>query len=186
MNQQTTNEIQRQLDSRESVLWSGQPRQRIMLRGSDLLGIPFSMLWGGFAIFWEYSAFIHGAPPFFLLFGVVFVAIGLYLIVGRFYVDAKQRARTVYAVTTDRVLIISGLGGQKIQSLALRTLSDVSLTESKDGFGSISFGNSFPLTSLFGGMSWPGMGRFSGPRLDTINNSKQVYQIIREAQKNAT
>lgn len=179
-------EIQKHIEPRERVLWSGQPRQGIMLRGSDILLIPFSLLWGGFAIFWEYSVLTQGAPPFFALFGIPFVVIGIYLIVGRFYVEAKQREKTFYAVTSERVLIISGLLQQKDKSLALRTLSDVSVTESKDGSGSISFGHSFPFASLFGGMSWPGMEQFSGPRLDTIDNPKQVYQQIREAQKNAT
>lgn len=69
--------------------------------------------------------------------------------------------------------------------MALRTLSDVSLTESRDGIGSISFGNSFPFAAWFGGMAWPGMEQFTDPRLDTIGDPKRVYQIIREAQKNA-
>ena len=186
MNHQTLIEVQKHIEPRERVLWSGQPRQGVMLRGSDVFLIPFSLLWGGFVIFWEYSVLTQGAPLFFALFGVPFVVIGIYLIVGRFYVEAKQREKTFYAVTSERVLIISGLLQQKVKSLALRTLSDVSVTESKDGSGSISFGHSFPFASLFGGMFWPGTGQFSGPRLDTINNSKQVYQLIREAQKNAT
>jgi hypothetical protein len=157
-----------------------------MFRASDIFLVPFSLLWGGFAMFWEYSVLTQGAPIFFALFGIPFVVIGIYLIVGRFYAEAKQREKTFYAVTSERVLIISGLLQQKVKSLALRTLSDVSLTESKDGSGSISFGHSSPFSSMFGGMSWPGMEQFSGPHLDTIKNPKQVYQLIREAQKNAT
>ena len=186
MNHQASMEIQKHIEPRERVLWSGQPRQGIMLRGSDIFLIPFSLLWGGFAIFWEYSVLTQGAPLFFALFGIPFVAIGIYLIVGRFYVEAKQREKTFYAVTSERVLIVSGLLQRKVKSLALRTLSDVSVTESTSGSGSVSFGHSFPFASLFGGMSWPGMEQFSGPRLDTINNPKQVYQLIRDAQKNAT
>ena len=178
--------IQKHLEPREKILWSGQPKQGVMVRGSDAFLIPFSLLWGGFAFFWEYSVLTKGAPPFFVLFGIPFVVIGVYLIVGRFYVEAKQREKTFYGVTSERVVIVSGFFQQKIKSLALRTLSDVSLTESRDGSGSISFGNSFPFASWFGGMAWPGMEQFSGPRLDTIENPKQVYQLIRDAQKNAT
>lgn len=185
MGHQTSIEIQKHLEPQEAVLWAGQPRQGIMIRGSDIFLIPFSLLWGGFAIFWEYTALTKGAPPFFGLFGIPFVVIGIYFIAGRFYVEAKQRAKTFYAVTSERVLIISGLAQRKVKSLALRTLSDVSMTESKDGTGSISFGQSFPFASLFWGMYWPGMEQFSGARLDTIDNAKQVYQLIREAQKNA-
>ena len=156
-----------------------------MLRGSDAFLIPFSLLWGGFAFFWEYSVLTKGEPLFFALFGIPFVVIGAYLIVGRFYVEAKQREKTYYGVTSERVLIVSGVLQQKIKSLTLRTLSDVSLTESRDGTGSISFGSSLPFAAWFGGMAWPGMEQFSGPRLDIIENPKQVYKLIREAQKNA-
>ena len=185
MNSNVPPEIQKHLEPMERILWSGQPKQGIIFRGSDALLFPFSLLWGGFAFFWEYSALTKGAPLFFALFGIPFVVIGAYLIVGRFYVEAKQREKTYYGVTSERVLIVSGVLQQKIKSLTLRTLSDVSLTESRDGTGSISFGSSFPFAAWFGGMAWPGMEQYSGPRLDIIENPKQVYQLIREAQKNA-
>jgi hypothetical protein len=186
MNHQASMEIQKHIEPRERVLWSDQPRQGVVFRSSDIFLIPFSLLWGGFAFFWEYSVITQDAPLFFSLFGIPFVAIGAYLIAGRFFVDAKQREKTFYAVTSDRVLIISGLFRLKIKSLSLRTLSDVSVTESKDGSGSISFGHSVPFASLFGGISWPGMEQFSGPSFDAINNVKRVYQLILEAQRNAT
>ena len=35
-------------------------------------------------------------------------------------------------------------------------------------------------------MAWSGMEQYTSPRIDTINNPKQAYLLIREAQKNAT
>jgi len=186
MNFDATQLIQSMLEPRERLLWVGQPAQGIKLRGSDIFMIPFSFLWGGFAIFWEYSVIEKGAPFFFMLFGVPFVLVGLYIMFGRFYVEAKQRAKTFYGVTNERVIIVSDLFRKKVKSINLRTLTDISLSESSNGNGSISFGHSSPFASMFGGMYWPGLEQYMGPRFDLVNNAKQVYQQIRDAQKNAT
>ena len=177
--------LQEEMEPRERLLWSGQPRQGIVLRASDIFMIPFSLLWGGFALFWEYSVIASDAPLFFALFGVPFVLVGLYVVIGRFYVEAKQRENTIYGVSTDRIIIMSGLLQRKVKSLILRTLSDVSVSEFRDGSGSIAFGSSFPLAAWFGGIAWPGMEQFMGPRFDSIQNVKQVHQVIREAQRKA-
>ena len=36
-----------------SLLWSGKPTRGLCLDRSDLLTIPFSVMWGGFALFWN-------------------------------------------------------------------------------------------------------------------------------------
>jgi Bacterial PH domain len=179
-------EVRRQLSSGERVLWTGQPKQGVIVRGSDALMIPFSLVWGGFAFFWEWSVINSNAPAFFVLWGIPFVLVGIYLIVGRFFVEARQREKTHYAVTNERVLIISGLLRPTVKSLSLRTLTDVSLSESSSGEGSITFGATSALSSMFGGFAgWPGMGAQMGPRFDVIPEAKTVYETIRTAQRGA-
>jgi len=45
--------IQPKVLSGESILWTGQPDTRVVFHKEDLFLIPFSLLWGSFAIFWE-------------------------------------------------------------------------------------------------------------------------------------
>jgi len=181
MDYEVTQKIQSQLSSGESLLWSGRPRPGVLLRGSDFFVIPFSLLWGGFAFFWEYTAYKSGAPAFFLLFGVPFVLIGIYFIFGRFIVDSLMRRSTYYGVTDDRVLIITEFPTAKTKSLGLSTLTDITFSSKPDQSGSISFGAQHPMAAMFGGMNWPGMGAYQGPRFDMIENVKSVYDILQKA-----
>jgi hypothetical protein len=101
---------------------------------------------------------IGGAPFFFALWGLPFLLVGSHRIFGRFLIDAKQRAKTTYGLTSERIVIVSGLFARNVKSLNLRTLSDVSLNERPDGSGTITFGQGHPYSSWFQGMGWwPGM-----------------------------
>jgi hypothetical protein len=179
-------EIRSELAAGEQVIWAGQPRQGITLRGSDVFAIPFSLFFAGFSVFWMHGAASSGAPLPFVLFGVPFVVVGLYLVIGRFFVEAKQRSGTYYAVTPQRVIIRSGLFSRSVKSLPLKTLQDLSLSERTDGTGTIAFGAQHPMASMFGGMpGWPGMDQYLGPRFDLIPQARSVYESIRKAQASA-
>jgi hypothetical protein len=178
--------VSRELIEPERLLWTGQPVRGLRLRLSDVLLVPFSLVWGGFAVFWEASVIRGGGPLFFAIFGLPFVAVGLYITVGRFFYEAWRRARTHYALTSERVLIVSGGLGRTVTSLRLRTLPDLSLRESRSGLGTISFGGGSVFGGLLGGMQgWPGAGRHLGPQFDLVPAARTVYEAIRTAQTDA-
>lgn len=179
MNMQSEIEIAQHLDRDERLLWSGVPGGGLRLRKSDLLTIPFSIMWGGFAIFWEYSAMEHG-PLFFRLWGIPFVAVGVYMMVGRFYWDAYVRDHTVYAVTDKRVIIVSGTWTRSTTSIALPGLRFITLVTRDDGSGDVVFAPSAAaLPEGFNRRNY----QPQPAKLEFLPNAREVYDIIRAAQR---
>lgn len=77
--------LQPYLTGNEVLRWTGRPRQGFALYPRDLYLVPFSIFFAAFSVFWIWGASTGGL---FALFGVPFVAIGAYALVGRFVVDA--------------------------------------------------------------------------------------------------
>ena len=128
------------IPSDETVRWTGEPPTGLLWRTTDFALVPFSLMWGGFALFWESMVISAGAPLVMMLFGVPFVLIGIYLIAGRFLWDANVRARTRYAVT-DRAayVVVSGFGGS-VRRYAGSALGEVRVERKDDGSGTLRFG----------------------------------------------
>jgi hypothetical protein len=169
------------LEPGERLIWSGRPPRGFMLRGSDAFAIPFSLVWCAFTVNWEWSVITQNAPVFFVLWGVPFVAVGLYLIAGRFAVDAWRRSGTVYGVTDRRVLIITRARRRDLRSLALEGLTEIGLREGPSGRGTLTFGH-----DPFGGgrrFAIAGWSTNTGPpAFEGIEDPEQVLRMIRDAQ----
>ena len=177
--------VQSELGRDERLLWAGKPVGGIRLQAEDFIMIPFSIMWAGFAFFWEFMALMSDAPFFMKLWGIPFVLVGLYMLVGRFVVDALQRSHTYYGVTDQRAIIITGSPGKNVQSIMLHTLSDVGLRTGRGDKGTITFG-SYPFWAPFStNVSWPGMKRYTPPVFLMIRGARDVYDIIKQAQMEA-
>ncbi len=176
--------VQFPLAAGEQLLWSGVPRQGLALRPSDALAIPFSLLWGGFAVFWESTVVTARAPWLFKLWGIPFVLVGLYITVGRFFWDARRRRDTTYGVTTQRILIAARGFAPSLQSLNIGTVTDIALNESPDGTGTITFGR--PAVQAWGRSTRMWTGKPDVPSFEMIPAAKKVYDTIRDAQQGAT
>jgi hypothetical protein len=163
----------------ERIIWEGRPvARRFILRGS-LLVIPFTLLWLAFAVFWEVSALANRTPSFFPLWGAAFVAFGLYIAFGRFYVAWREARRTAYLLTNQRIVIVSGAFAQRLRELSLRTLPAPALDRGVDGIGTITFGPLSPFESWLPA-GWPMMSG-SSPSFVAIEDASHVFDLVDEA-----
>jgi hypothetical protein len=169
-----------ELAAGERLLWTGRPPRGLLLRQSDFALIPFSLIWTAFAFFWESQA-LRSGPLLAKLWGLPFVAIGLYLIVGRFFHDALWRARTSYALTDRRALIVTDLWPRKVRSVPLSIAPALELEVGADGVGTIYFGPKPPST----GKQADTTGHGEPPRFERIPDVRQVHNLIVEIQHTA-
>jgi len=196
--------IQPELTSGEIIYWSGQPNPAVIFHKEDALLIPFSLLWGGFAIFWEagvtgfWGASDHHAPSFFMLWGIPFIVIGQYLIWGRFIYDAWLKRRTHYAVTNRRVIVLQCAFSRKLVSAYLDSLPMVT----KDGVdgspGTLQFTPVVSaLGSFFSGAStqssrrrnsftgWSSISVGETPIFRDIDDLDSVYRLVSDLREKA-
>lgn len=173
----------------EKLLWSGRPRQGLVLRPIDMFLLPMTLGWVGFAILWQLKLVdLQKSAPFLSIVGIPFVVVVLYFLVSRFLMDAKRRSNTCYGVTDGRIIISSGIFSLTRQSLHLDTLPEVSITESTStkstaGEGTISFGTS-PYGAVMAALpGFPGSSQNDLPRFEVIPDGKSVYEMILSAQR---
>jgi len=186
------------LDRGERLLWSGQPKQGLLLQANDIFMIPFSLMWGGFAIFWEASVLgltgfaqqkhpvgsAGGAPLFMALWGIPFVVIGLYMIFGRFFFDAASRNKTWYGIPDRRLIILKSFFTRNVSSYDYATLTNLNLVERGDRSGDVLFGTPSPMAG-FTNSSWPGSRRYAVPGFYLLPDARNIFNQIREAQQRA-
>lgn len=164
----------------ERMLWSGEPGRGILFQAIDVFLVPFSLLWCGFAVFWTFSATSMGAPGFFDLWGLMFVAFGLYFVFGRFVVDMWVRQKIRYTLTNRRILIERAGQFPRQTVINLEDLPPASLQLRGSGRGTIRFGEAYNRWGRSGFGAW-------SPSLDPtpqflhIENAQNVFDQVHRA-----
>lgn len=138
---------QSELQSGESLCWTGTAdpaRAALSALPAMIFGIPFA----GFALFWingAYQATSHisnRADAFskgfavFPIFGLPFLAIGLGIVSSPLWAYLKGRS-TVYGVTNQRVMVITGSGTRSVKSFTPADIVFVEHRERPDGSGDV-------------------------------------------------
>jgi hypothetical protein len=172
-----------ELSPGETIEWTGLPNAAVILHPEDWVAIPFSLLWGGFAIFWFLGAsgiwHIWTNRPnqtfqyFGLIWGTPFVLVGQYMIWGRFVYSRWKKQRTYYALTNRRALIVENrLRSRASSSAYFENISVVDKRARLDGIGSISFGGPIRVEWQWGRRNPP-----RPPTFDDVDDVDSVYQI---------
>jgi len=187
-------ELQSELTAGESILWSGQPSTKVVFHSSDLFVVPFSLLWGGFAVFWEAGVLgfwgldgSRGLSPiswFMALWGVPFVLIGQYMIWGRFVYAGWKKGKILYAVTNKRVFVVDTARGRKVKAAFLDQLPATDKSVRRDGIGTLTFGLTPLLTGQKGAIpSWDGGLSSPVPTFVDVEDAENVYRIVSDARE---
>ncbi|WP_308911451.1 hypothetical protein [Pseudokordiimonas caeni] len=169
-----------ELSSKEKLIWSGQPDQGLKLRGQDAFLIPFSLIWlivpVGILLSGEEN--VQNNTPFpFSIIPLIFLAVGAYLLFGRFLQDAWRRKRTVYGLTDKRAIIISRSG---TKSVPIGPSLELNFKQHSDDFGTIQFGAapSFLASANSGSLSfWSGAPPV--PTFECVPEGANVYREIK-------
>jgi len=168
----------------ERVEWTGRPDTSVIFHQEDWLSIPFSLLWGGFAIFWLLGAsgivdlWSNHPDRTFQWFGVIwgtpFVLVGQYLIWGRFLYGRWLKSRTYYGMTNKRAIVLrTGLGRRSCTSVYFESLPMLDKHVHSDGKGAISFGGQFS-----GEWQWGrGNNRARPLTFDDLADVASAYQV---------
>jgi len=187
--------LQQELTSGESLLWSGKPNPKVIFHSSDTFTIPFSLLWGGFAIFWELGVsgigFMGNKGPssFMQLWGIPFVIIGQYMIWGRFFYAAWKKRRVLYAITNRRVLVTVRPPGAKTISAFLENIPSIDKELRPDGIGTLKFGslNDSPWQGKRNKASIENLYLSAGiPVFVDIDNASAVFDIVTDLRLRAS
>ena len=198
INQESQAVIQPELIPGESIVWAGQPSSQVIFHKEDLFLIPFSLMWGGFAIFWEAGVMglgvlgQHSKGPwlFGAIRGIPFVLIGQYFIWGRFIYAAWKKTRTHYALTNRRVIVVQNGLTRKMASAYIDALPTLTKEEGSNGLGTLRFAQAQPMWSGgrgrgWGFGDWDGMSIGSVPTFVDIEDVQSVYRLVSELREKA-
>ena len=163
----------------EAVLWRGKPNEKQLFTSQDVFMIPFSIMWCGFAIFWEATVLFTNAPFIFKIWGIPFVCVGLYFVFGRFIHQKHTFKNTRYALTTHRAICYKK---GKISSSDYINEPSITVKQKKDGSGTITFGN-YPF-NYYRGFDFLNRTAYNNTEFVNIPDVQNVYRLINQQKIN--
>lgn len=125
-----------QLRAGERVLWAGRPSSARLVRIVDLPALGFGALWTTIVLTAMLAATRAESPLMVKVFFFVFLLIGVSTAFGGIVSRGIRLRRTVYAVTDQRLLTLTG---ETLQANDVRHITETRVTVRPDGSGDLFF-----------------------------------------------
>jgi hypothetical protein len=185
-NLQATGELQALIGPGEHVLWAGRPAQGVRLHSVDWLFVPFAVIWFALVVTWEIAVIVTGAPGYFVLIGIPLLLIGIFIVGGRFFWDAKVRAGQTYSLTDRRAIIGNSFPSNWVKSYDLTKLSEIIVAGQPGGAGTVIFKEEGfrVFTGRRNGLGFIAPAQ-QGDRFDLISDAATVQRLALDARKGA-
>ena len=101
--------LDRLLNSNEKILWNGKPQRKAFVLPS-LGGVPIGLGFLAFYFFFFWMPF-SSEQPYFIIFGLLFILIGLTIAIGPLLWQLLRFRNTEYMITNKRLITQSGAIG---------------------------------------------------------------------------
>lgn len=166
------------LEADEYVLWQGKPERGNYFRKESVFTIPFGLIFFAFACFWCFSA--SAFSPIFALFGIPFMAVGLYVSFGSVIHRAIILSSTEYAITNKKLIRVSK---KRVDTVRADKIGELRIEMNGNGTGTITF--MYPETYYRAGKwhkSYPD-GAFGFHSIENVKSPLTVQQKINEMER---
>ncbi len=180
---ETTNELSGYLAPNERVLWQGQGKRRLNSTNGWFVLAIFAAVSVALVFIFAASLSVPGrsrgdlSPA--IIFPIIFLVISLSIGIPLMAISSRSRSAR-YFVTNVSALILypaTTWSSQRLTVLPLKNLQQITLSENRDGTGTLTFGQSL----------LAGSGRYSYsvwtdsvPTFWNIDRPQDVYQLIRK------
>lgn len=190
------------LDEGENILWQGAPDGGLDFSGFWSMQSVFAAFFAGFSLIWITAAFMMtGAlnDPVgrvinivFPLFGLPFLAVGLHMLVGRFWTDARRRRNSHYTLTNHAAYIgVKSRGKRSLDRYAIGP--DMRLTLDDGDLGTVWFASRVNAMPRHAPQMRRSRSRIGGATqtvesigFERLPNAREIYAMMRKVQIDRT
>lgn len=175
--------VRRHLEANEQVLWTSRPVRKAFVL-STWGSIPSGLIFVGISFVWLWEAFLIRAGESFVLFGLLFVLIGLGTTFGPTAWQLLRYRNTEYMITDRRLVTQTGAIGLDTRFVALDRIQEVyvriGILDKAFGTGTL-----FATTAGYSGMTTADGTGGLRPSLRALREPYEVQKLLQEAMERA-